>query len=265
MAVVLPCNDFDLPLLRKGAIKILPFADHWFAKGNIELQNEVFLEIWTAIIKKGDKNTYTFSKFLLNGNSEYQENVTWNDQSSSNITIKKGISITLEICNVTSDPTNLGAQTVFAKSSWNGKTTPCHAISNVYIFLYLPYGNIFNLRYYESTFVSPVQNVSYYQQYVNQDTSNSTRLNGDIYSISYRNPRDSPNIKNLVNVSTNIKTGWLTDFKFETIVNGTTISDIEFSLGSKSSPGFEFNSVLMVLSISAPIALVLRKKGKLKI
>ena len=72
---------------------------------------------FTYTVKKGDKNTYTFSKFLLNGNSEYQENVTWNDQSSSNITIKKGTSITLEICNVTSDPTNLGAQTVFAKSS----------------------------------------------------------------------------------------------------------------------------------------------------
>ena len=202
--------------------------------------------------KAGDSQSYKINKYIIEGKSEYQSTYDWQDGTSSNVTIKAGLTFTVTVCNITGNGTNAQA---YIKTIISGKTTTCQV------------GSFYLSKVYDNT--------TYYQNLVN---SNSTKYQLKDNVFTTITDSQFSGIIYHDEISFNIETGWLIKLVLKnTFSNGTISSNLELnssnvtnnSQTSASSTistiglsGFNLSSLWISFSILLLIA-VLRRCRKL--
>ena len=183
-------------------------------------------------VKTGDKNSYTIDKLSsIDSTSGMDHLFTWSDGTSSNVTLKKGVTFSIEVCNFTSSGHPL------VKEHINGKTSTCMES--------FPY-------------VSDVaDNTSYYQNYVNKNSSLYQFSNNVFTAIVEYHYETFTDFRQQ---SWDITTGWLTKGTYKIIAtNGTVLFEEIISQGAGSStPGFDF----MIFSGSIVVLVLITKRRK---
>lgn len=239
-------------------------------------------------VKPSDSRTYKITKDQLPGKnkpSSFQQ--TFQDGTSSNVSIQEGLIFTVTICYIIGSGVN---DTVYTKATINGKTSSC-------IFSYEPLANLQNYPIFSpldsilSPYTSPVipvtNNLTYYQNLAPKTTYAPVFPTDSVYITTFTLHgnnllkkvagntsqcfqtycgRDS-NLKINLNIEINIdvQTGWYTNVSaLETFTNGTIYSQFEATQITNNSgsglPGFEIPSVLSII-IAVPIVLIKRKRN----
>ena len=145
-------------------------------------------------VKAGDKQNYKIDILNLEGNTSITTFIILADGTNESVTVNQGSVFTIEVCNVTGTGTTAE---VYAKSTFNGKTSECElssATSN-------DPTDVTNLP-----LISPVyDNSSVYQDLVNQN-SKSNSLSGNEFTSTLSESVFGYTIS--TSETTYIQTGW---------------------------------------------------------
>ena len=197
-------------------------------------------------VKAGDKQSYKLEKFNFLGITQSYSNITWNDGTTENVTIKQGMTFSVTVCSLEGTGDN---QVVMGSMTLNGKTTDCTSVDAS--------ANSTSDTEFNFALVNKVaDNSSYYQAFVDQN-STMYSLNGDIFT----NKSTTTFLFDITTeISINIKTGWTTKESVTIGASGTELGSMVIAATSGSAPGFEFSTTIGLFAILVPVVLVYRKR-----
>lgn len=195
---------------------------------------------FTYHVNAGDQQSYYISNYVFNGKSKEIFTYSWEDGTVGNITVQAGMTFSIIVCNVTTNPDS--TQTLFTKISWYGQITVCAE------------------SYYP---VQVTDNRSFYEDLVNTNSS-MYNLAGNTFTVS-----TNMNFGYAVGIeliSIDITSGWLIEIsEHANYPNGTLAYDIHYlqttatttsdqnnSGNGKTittSPGFEVVTILGIIFV----------------
>ena len=189
-------------------------------------------------VKVGDKKTYQIDKYFYFGASSHTFTVKLQDGTTTDITLKKGLTFTLRICN--ESPPDIYKQYII-----HNQTTECLIVGPPDLL---------------SVYIFSITNKSYYQELVNRYSYLYT-LNGNVFTNT-TNITTSLFSQYIVYiylyVSFDITTGWTTSsIDKEVFDNGTLFYDLEISQVTNNNYNFLNESELEIFSIFIIVAIVI--------
>ena len=186
------------------------------------------------VVKVGDEKTYQIDKYLYYGASTHTYTVKLQNGTTTNITVKKGLTFALRVCNVT--PPNIYKQYII-----QGQTTEC-VIEG-------PPDHLFDIE------VFTISSRSYYQD---RAKLSGESLHGNIYTEKHSMTTFIPVTTWYGQYSYDITTGWTTSNIEKAIYeNGTLFYDIEISQVSNSNNNLLNESELVTLFIVTIVIIVI--------
>lgn len=207
-------------------------------------------------VKPGASMNYTYTGEYYKGKDQTYATMTWNDGTSSNVTLKAGTSFTITVCNITSNRSvSFLGQALYLKETFGNKTTSCGLSQDVFGALYVKY---VNETYYTDLSKEATPNNIHYLLNGNNFTYERYITNGTFY----------------INVteSWDLTTGWLTQIAGSSnYSNGTIVSSYAITATTllsststlkltKTSPSFEFYQTVAVFVLVTTFVLTYRKR-----